>query len=113
MKSVWDNLAQIHYHRLSDGRDITFHKIFLPVIVDTIQEQAGFNTYSVLDVGCGTGYLTGLISNYARNVLGIDSSKTSIDIAIKHNNNMANIDFINEDINILDFIGNSDMIGEC
>lgn len=100
MRNVWDILARIHYRRLSNGSDITFHKIFLPVIISTIQEQARFNTYNVLDVGCGTGYLTGLISNYARNVLGIDSSKTSINVAIKHNDNIANIDFMNEDINI-------------
>jgi SAM-dependent methyltransferase len=100
MNSVWDNLAQTHYYRLSGGRDITFHKIFLPVIVDTIQEQAGFNTYSVLDVGCGTGYLTGLISNYARSVLGIDSSKASIDIAVRHNKHIKNIDFKYEDIKV-------------
>jgi len=100
MNNVWDHLAQIHYHRLSDGRDITFHKIFLPVIVDIIQKQAEFNSYSVLDVGCGTGYLTGLISNYAQNILGVDTSETSIDIAIKHNSNVENIGFQCEDIKV-------------
>lgn len=101
MNNVWDNLAQIHYRRLSDGRDITFHKIFLPLIIKAIQEQAGFDTYSVLDVGCGVGYLTGLIANYARNVLGVDSSKSSIDIAVRHNKHIKNIDFKYEDIRVL------------
>jgi len=98
MNNVWDNLAQIHYNRLSNGSDITFQKIFLPIIVGTIQKQADFNTFSVLDVGCGTGYLTGLISNYARHVVGVDNSKASIDIAINHNKKNDNIDFECEDI---------------
>lgn len=98
MNSVWNMLAQIHYHRLSDGKDVTFHKIFLPVIIDVIKKQAGFNTYSVLDVGCGTGYLTSLISNYARSVLGVDNSDTSIALAIKNSTNAKNINFKYEDI---------------
>lgn len=101
MNNVWDSLAKIHYSRLSNGEDTTFHKIFLPVIVDNIQRQTGFNSYSILDVGCGTGYLTGLISTYARTVLGVDSSKASIDIAIKHNNETKNVDFKCEDIKVL------------
>ena len=101
MNNVWDSLAKIHYYRLSDGRDVTFHKIFLPVIVGIIEERVGFKYFNVLDVGCGTGYLTGIISNYARSVLGIDSSKASIDIAINHNRNIKNVDFNHEDIEIL------------
>ncbi len=99
MNSVWDRLAKIHYSRLADRRDITFHNIFLPVIIDIIQKQAGFNNFSVLDAGCGTGYLTGLISNYANDVLGVDNSQSSIDIAKRHNTNKENITFICKDIN--------------
>lgn len=99
MDNVWDRLAKIHYYRLAVRRDITFHEVLLPVIIDTVEKQIGFKTFNVLDVGCGTGYLTGLISNYAKNMFGVDNSRTSIDIAIKHNNNTENISFVCEDIN--------------
>jgi SAM-dependent methyltransferase len=99
MENVWDSLAQIHYDRLSTERDITFHKIFFPLITNIVQNLPEFNTYDVLDIGCGVGFLTNLISKYVRSILGVDSSKTSIDIAMKYNKT-EKIEFKLEDIRV-------------
>ena len=36
---------------------------------------------SVLDVGCGDGFITNLLSEYCKHVVGVDSSRTGISLA--------------------------------
>jgi protein-L-isoaspartate(D-aspartate) O-methyltransferase len=63
----------------------------------------------VLEIGCGTGYATAIISKIARQVVGIDSCKKSIDKAneLAEDLNMKNVVFnyqdLKEEFNISDF----------
>ena len=52
----------------------------------------------VIDVGCGTGYLTAEISRRASFVLGLDQSKGMIDIANREYGHLPQLKFINESI---------------
>jgi SAM-dependent methyltransferase len=99
MEDVWDRLASLHYRQLDEGRDITFHKVFWPKIIGTIQSESKFNTYSVFDAGCGAGYLTNLISQYAYEIVGVDSSIKSIEIARQHNQKSDHMYFEHTTIN--------------
>ena len=93
MDIVWDKLALVHYQQLVEGMDVTFHKIFLPMIIDILQKTNNINTYHILDAGCGTGYLTGIIARYAPDVIGLDNSAVSIEIAKQHNKDNDNVKF--------------------
>jgi len=54
----------------------------------------------VLEVGCGTGYATTIISKIARQVVGIDSCKKSIDKAknLAEELNIKNVEFRQQDL---------------
>jgi len=94
VEDVWDRLAPKQYLLLNEKKDLTFHNIFLPTIIDIIGKDNNFKSYCVLDAGCGTGYLSGIVSKFAHNVIGIDTSSVSINIAKYHNRNIDNISFI-------------------
>ena len=52
----------------------------------------------VLEVGCGTGYYSKKMSNYAKSVVGIDYDKNYIDSAKKDIRNFNNLSFYIKDI---------------
>ena len=48
----------------------------------------------VLEIACGTGYWTKIISNAAHSIVAIDSSKEVLDIARSKSYQKSNVDFI-------------------
>lgn len=93
MNDVWNKLASLHYQQLNSGKDLTFHRVFLPAIINILQMDSKFDSYYVLDAGCGTGYLTNLVSKYAHKIVGIDSSAAAIEIAKQHERGNNKISF--------------------
>lgn len=72
----WDDLAPIREEQLASGEDESFHNVLLPWVLEKTR-----NANSVIDVGCGTGYLTSRLRAFVPSVVGIDPSTTSISIA--------------------------------
>lgn len=83
---------------LNNGKDITFRNILEPFIYNSIDKFNNKKIFSVLDVGCGCGFLTMKIKEKFNeaNVEGIDISNSAINCANKN----FNLKFTN--INILD-----------
>lgn len=92
-------------HELIQGIDITFKNILEPFVYDNILQcvQATKTNVSILDVGCGCGYLTHIIAKKFMNssVEGMDISEAAIDCA-KTNFNNSNLRFGRYDITEVD-----------
>jgi len=61
------------------------------LVINSLQNK------SVLEIACGTGYWTKIISNSAHSIVAIDSSKEVLDIARSKSYQKSNVDFINDD----------------
>lgn len=72
----WDAIASARDEQISSGKDHSANKILAPSIIKHIPE-----CNSLIDIGCGTGWLTELLVTKSTRVTGIDPSKTSIAIA--------------------------------
>lgn len=75
----WDRMAPIRESQVSSGLDSSFTEVLRPWI---LQRSAGF--HHILDVGCGTGQLTAELHRMGNNVIGIDPSSVSVEIAKKN-----------------------------
>ncbi len=64
---------------------------------------------NVLDVGCGTGFFSQMISKFSKNVIGIDISEDNINYANKNNMN-GKIKFIAMDAERMNFKSNFDIV---
>jgi len=74
----WDALAKIRYEQIASGRDISFHKVLLPALLELLK---GTKAKRILDAGCGVGILTGKLAALTDDVEGVDPSQVSIGIA--------------------------------
>lgn len=81
MTEAWDLNAPIRHKQLIDRKDITFWEILLPEILKVLKGLDGYDSFSVLDAGCGTGILSHILSAHVARVTGIDPSSVSISIA--------------------------------
>jgi len=68
---------------------------------------------SVLEIACGTGYWTEIISNDAHSIVAIDSSKEVLDIARLKSYQKSNVKFINDDALMLSKIENTFSASYC
>lgn len=94
----WDAMCGYRQQVIDAGKDISFSHVTAPCILDHIKR---LKPQKVLDVGCGTGCLTSLISNYTKVSIGIDISPKSIDLAMKKYSNQS-VSFFNSSIS--DFV---------
>jgi SAM-dependent methyltransferase len=74
----WDALAPLRLKQITSGADISYNRVITPALMSLIDN---FKLSRALDAGCGTGVFTGRLSEFASEVVGIDPSEKSIEIA--------------------------------
>lgn len=72
----WDAIAELREQQVSSGRDHSANFVLAPAILEALPKSE-----SVVDIGCGTGWLTSRAAPRARTVVGVDPSPESIGIA--------------------------------
>lgn len=80
IQSEWDSTCINRQNIIDAGKDFSLLAVTAPCIINEINSH---HYTRILDVGCGTGYLTSLLANHAHTCVGIDISETSISIAQK------------------------------
>lgn len=81
MDDAWDKLAPFRHYQTVEQTDFTFSEVLLPSLFDVLKRQANHGTFTVLDVGCGTGFLMRVLANQVHRIVGIDPSAISIKMA--------------------------------
>ena len=72
----WDEIASLRETQVKSGRDHSANFVLAPAILGEIPRDQ-----SVIDIGCGTGWLTSRVAQFSREIVGIDPSQKSISIA--------------------------------
>jgi len=96
--SEWDKNAEMRHQQIIKTIDVSYHRILVP----TIMRLAGsIKNRTVIDVGCGSGYLTAKLAAEASHVVGVDPSKEMIKIAKREYGGASRLEFYN--LSIEDF----------
>lgn len=86
----------------SSPEDISIHPIYCQHLAAYRYASGFVKDKVVLDLGCGEGYGSGMLSGYARRVIGMDYSAAAIQKASR-NYNSPNLEFIRKDSVRADF----------
>lgn len=88
--SEWDGVCEKRQTAIEQGLDASLSLVTAPCIVKSVREAA---PNAILDVGCGTGYVTSLLAQEAAICCGIDASGHSIALA-KERYILPNLQFV-------------------
>lgn len=97
--SEWDRNAEARHKQIVSKIDISYHKILIPTILRLIGDV---RNKRVIDVGCGSGYLTAKLAAKAAYVIGVDPSKEMIRIAEQEYGHIPTLEFHN--LSIADYL---------
>lgn len=78
MYDEWENAAETRNIQIESGRDITFHKFFLPLYHSIIPT---LNTENTLEIGAGTGHLAKEMQKFCKNITAIEPSPSMYKVA--------------------------------
>src|SRR4051812_5385521 len=78
IEAEWDVLAPIRFSQIASGVDITYHHVLIPAVQVLLPKK---NTEFALDAGCGVGFFTDMLADYAAEAIGVDASVETIKIA--------------------------------
>src|SRR6201996_2569406 len=94
LAAEWDRVAEDRDILIAEGRDLSYRHILLPALRRLSAGWLGGNQ-RILDVGCGTGrFAAGLAEDYPDlNVVAIDPSNVSVEIAMKQRSGVSNLTF--------------------
>jgi SAM-dependent methyltransferase len=106
IEEFWDKNAYERAHDIEDGNDKNYIERIAPRVILMIQKWGFDANIKILDIGCGTGYLTNKVSKLHSDIIGIDISGESIVIA---HNKFNKIRFFHKDIYELDAIEEYDL----
>ena len=74
--SEWDRIAATREDQIASGKDHSANHVLAPAILHEL-----CSTDSLIDIGCGTGWLTSKAAKFSKRVIGIDPSAESIAIS--------------------------------
>lgn len=74
----WDIVGPARQVAIDSGKDISLSRVTGPCIIENLREVKHNH---IIDVGCGTGFLSSKLATIADECWGIDSSKESIKLA--------------------------------
>lgn len=94
LASEWDKVAEDRDTLINEGRDLSYLYILLPALRE-LSEKWLVPGNRILDVGCGTGkFAAGLAADYGKcEIVAIDPSRVSIDIATAKRKGLDNLSF--------------------
>ena len=72
----WDAIAALREDQIASGKDHSANFVLAPAILKGLKEGN-----SLVDIGCGTGWLTARAEEHASFVVGVDPSHESIALA--------------------------------
>lgn len=89
----WDRLAETRGRQIRSGLDDSLSNVLAPTVVQLLQDT---DTDRIIDIGCGTGWLTEKIAQMAGSVVGIDMSRCSLEIAMR-DSSVSNVEYIHSE----------------
>lgn len=91
----WDSASDWYDKNMGEQGDALNHSIILPTLNELLGDMSG---KSILDSGCGSGYLSAHLAKQAKNVVGTDFADSFVMLCKKKYSSVANLSFEVHDV---------------
>ena len=91
----WDAFADWYDQNMGDQGDPLNRQLLRPLVLEMLGELSGL---TVLDCGCGSGYLTAELAGRAARVIGTDASGAFVALCRRKYGAIANLEFLRHDL---------------
>lgn len=92
IRREWDAIAEKRSEQISSHKDLSYEHILIPTVLKIASNS---NLSSVIDIGCGVGFVTKAVSPIATSLLAIDMSSKCIQLAQQNCAKQDNVQFEN------------------
>lgn len=92
IQDIFDSAARLYSRDEPKFRDDLISR---PLVVE-LSRHLGLHG-DILDVGCGDGHISRIVSSFARSVKGVDISRAMIETAAEKSDGYGNVDYVRED----------------
>jgi ubiquinone/menaquinone biosynthesis C-methylase UbiE len=93
--SQWDDSADWYDQNMGNTGDTLNSTLIRPLMLEMLGD---LNGKTLLDVGCGSGYLTAELAKNAKRVIGADFSANFISLCNQKYKDQNNLDFVEHDV---------------
>ncbi len=90
IESEWDAIANLRYRQISNGIDVSYKSVLVPEIFNL---SNGCDFSSVIDVGCGVGFLTQKLGQKCDLIVAVDISEMNLRLTRENCKGLKNIDY--------------------
>ncbi|HUD20212.1 MAG TPA: class I SAM-dependent methyltransferase [Patescibacteria group bacterium] len=97
-KLRWEQIADIWDKGIGEKGDIRHELVINPIVGEFLGDLHG---KTVLDAGCGNGYISRKMAKTAKKVVGVDFTEKLVEIAITRSQNFHNIEYKVENLEAL------------
>lgn len=87
----WDAIADLRNKQILEGRDISYEYVLVPQIIELTN---GCDISSVVDAGCGVGFLTQKLGMICDSIVAVDISEKSLSFAKENCKKLQNVNFL-------------------
>lgn len=94
LANEWDSLAYERHRQISAGLDITFTHVMVPLVRSLVGQDTDA---TLIDIGSGTGELTLCLTSCFKNIICIEPSIRSLEVAQSNLSEFSNIFFVHSD----------------
>lgn len=101
----WDRIALKRAAQIESGLDLSFRFVLVPSVLSL---TADCDCTTVIDLGCGSGFLSAELASAATAVIGVDISPENIRYAAKRWQEIPNVDF--ETVSIEEYAARPDRL---
>lgn len=86
----WDAIVDVRHRQILDGVDLSYDLILKPTVLELLKDCS---LTRLIDVGCGSGDLSAILAQHCGELVGIDVSIHSIEVAASVCRHLTNTSF--------------------
>jgi SAM-dependent methyltransferase len=91
LAAEWDAIVDVRHRQILEGVDVSYNLILKPTVLELLEDRSSLAR--LIDVGCGSGDLSASLAQHCGQLVGVDVSPHSVEVAASVCRHLPNTSF--------------------